>query len=248
VGTPSDIFDDDLLAAIRDTALTAARDAGCSHAEVRVERIRSQWIRLRDARLESAADDTEIGVGVRVVREGSIGFAASVALTTDEVRHVVDQAVNAARVTAFAATTRVELAPEPSHGEVDWRSEYDTDPVEVPLVDKVELLAAWSAGLLAAPVISHTMASVLAVTEDTYFAARWPPSAGSASTPRSKPSPSTRWGAASRPCAPSPHPSAGAGSTWAATGGTGPPSSRPCPSSWPRRSQHRRSRAARWTS
>ena len=170
VGTPSDIFDDDLLAAIRDTALTAARDAGCSHAEVRVERIRSQWIRLRDARLESAADDTEIGVGVRVVREGSIGFAASVALTTDEVRHVVDQAVNAARVTAFAATTRVELAPEPSHGEVDWRSEYDTDPVEVPLVDKVELLAAWSAGLLAAPVISHTMASVLAVTEDTYFA------------------------------------------------------------------------------
>jgi len=74
--------------------------------------------------------------------EGSIGFAASVALTTDEVRHVVDQAVNAARVTAFAATTRVELAPEPSHGEVDWRSEYDTDPVEVPLVDKVELLAA----------------------------------------------------------------------------------------------------------
>jgi len=217
---------------------------------VRVERIRSQWIRLRDARLESAADDTEIGVGVRVVREGSIGFAASVALTTDEVRHVVDQAVNAARVTAFAATTRVELAPEPSHGEVDWRSEYDTDPVEVPLVDKVELLAAWSAGLLAAPVISHTMASVLAVTEDTYFAdlsARWPPSAGSASTPGRSPRPRRGGGGfeTMRTLAPP------VGRGWEYLGGDGwdwATELAAMPSSWPRRSQHRRSRAARWTS
>ena len=53
---------------------------GCDHAEVRVERIRSQVVQLRDAKLEMSVDNIEIGIGLRVVHEGSIGFAATVDL------------------------------------------------------------------------------------------------------------------------------------------------------------------------
>jgi len=64
----------------------------------------------------------------------------------------------------------VELAPEPSHGSVTWSSPYTVDPVDVPLADKVALLADWSGRLLAADQVDHVTAHVLAVTEDTYYA------------------------------------------------------------------------------
>ena len=69
------------LEAVRGAALERARALGCEHAEVRIERIRSQVARLRDGRLETSADDVELGVGLRVVHDGSFGFAATVELT-----------------------------------------------------------------------------------------------------------------------------------------------------------------------
>ena len=42
-------------------ALERAEALGCSHAEVRVEQIRSQFVALRDGRVETTVDDTEIG-------------------------------------------------------------------------------------------------------------------------------------------------------------------------------------------
>jgi TldD protein len=53
---------------------------------------------------------------------------------------------------------------------VSWSAPYGTDPVEVPLADKVALLGEWSGSLLAADGIDHVTAHVLAVTEDTFYA------------------------------------------------------------------------------
>ena len=55
------------LSALTDAALTRALDLGCEHADLRVERIRTQTIRLRDARLEALADGQDLGLAVRVV-------------------------------------------------------------------------------------------------------------------------------------------------------------------------------------
>ena len=84
-----------------------------------MERIRSQMVALRDGRLETAADDTELGVGLRVVHDGSMGFAATVAVEPEAAAALADQAVDAARTTALAGGRRVELADEPGHGHVD---------------------------------------------------------------------------------------------------------------------------------
>ena len=92
------------LESLRSAALERARALGCEHAEVRVERIRSQVARLRDGRLETSADNLELGIGLRVVHEGSFGFAATVELTSDGAAALVDQAVATARASAPAVT------------------------------------------------------------------------------------------------------------------------------------------------
>jgi len=162
-------LDLDLIALVRDAALGESARLGASHAEVRIERIRSQMVALRDGKLESAADDTELGVGLRVVHEGSMGFAGTVAVGPEAAASLAAQAVNAARATA-RGRGRVELADEPAHGDVVWTSPYVKDPVEVPRADKVALLAEWSRRLIDAPGVDHVTASILAVTEDKHYA------------------------------------------------------------------------------
>ena len=158
------------LAAARDAALSRAQVLGCSDADLRVEHLRSQQVRLRDARLEGAADDVELGMGVRVVIDGAMGFAATVATGSDQAAALVDAAVDVARTVARAGGDRVELADEPGHGTVSWVSLYDIDPVDVPLADKVGLLSEWSDRLLASGSVDHVTADVLTVTEDKFYA------------------------------------------------------------------------------
>jgi len=143
---------------------------GCTSTEFRLERIRSQHVRLRDRALEGAADDTELGIGVRVVVDGSMGFAATVATGPEQAAELVTRAVDAARTIARAGGGRVELAEEPSHGSVQWTSSFTVDPVDVPLADKVAQLDDWSGRVLSADHVDHVTAQVLAVTEDTYYA------------------------------------------------------------------------------
>jgi TldD protein len=158
----------DDLALLADAALDAA--AGCQAAELRVERIRSQTVRLHDAQPETTADDTNFGMGVRVVVDGAVGFAATVDVRPEAAADLVRQAKEMASVTSRAGGGRVELAPEPAHGDVTWSSAFEIDPSSVPLADKVELLAEWSRRLEAHPVVSHSSASLLAVSEQTYLA------------------------------------------------------------------------------
>src|ERR1019366_7448819 len=109
-------LDGELLDTLRAAALERALALGSSEASVRVEEIRSQLLSLRDGVLETTVDDTEIGVGVRVVHQGSVGFAATVDLRTDAAAHVAEQAFNTARMVAPARSGAFELVDEPGNG------------------------------------------------------------------------------------------------------------------------------------
>jgi TldD protein len=158
----------DELATLADAALDAA--TGCQAAELRVERIRSQTVRLRDTQPETTADDTDFGMGVRVVVDGAVGFAASVDVRPEEAANLVRQARQMAALTNHAGGGQVELAPEPSHGQVDWSSAFEVDPATVSMADKTGLLAEWSARLGRHTAVSHTSAALLSVSENTFLA------------------------------------------------------------------------------
>ncbi len=157
------------LSALTESALTRAVDLGCEHADIRVERIRTQSISLRDARPEAFADVEDLGLAVRVVHEGTWGFAAGVVLTAAEAVRLAEEAVAVARVSAAMNTDRVELAPEPVH-EGSWVSAYEIDPFEVPDAEKSALLIELSEQLMAADGVEHVQSACMAVKEQKYYA------------------------------------------------------------------------------
>jgi TldD protein len=158
------------LRSLADAALARARELGAEHADFRLERIRDQHLSLHDARLDGAADSEDVGFAVRVVHDGTWGFASGVDLTPDAVVRVAEQAVDVAVVSRPLSTTRVELADEPAYGEVTWVSSYDVNPFDVPDQDKVTVLADWSAELLAHDQVDHVEAVLHAVLENKFYA------------------------------------------------------------------------------
>jgi TldD protein len=166
----SGVLHADVLAAARSAALEEAERLGASDASVRVEEVHSQFASLRDGGLETSVDDIEVGIGLRVLHEGSLGFAATVEVTPDAAAELARQAVGVARAVAAARRHPVEFAAEPSHGVVDWTSPHHTDPTTVSLGDKVALLESWSRRLLDAPGVDHVTASVHCVSERKHYA------------------------------------------------------------------------------
>ena len=154
---------------LADAALDAARTLGADHADFRVERVRGQRIALSDGKLQAASDADDSGLAVRVIVNGTWGFAAAVDLTQEAARDAARHAVEVAKVAAAMNTERIDLAPEPAYGDVTWVSAYEVDPFTVPAKEKADLLAHWSAGLLAHPVVSHADASVFCVKECKFY-------------------------------------------------------------------------------
>src|ERR1700722_3807796 len=115
------------LRAIADAALARATERGVEHADIRIERIRTADLALHDARLETSHDDDERGLAVRVVHDGTWGFAGGLVLDPDAARDLVDRAVEVATVSKPVTGERIELAAEPSHGDQTWVSSYDVD-------------------------------------------------------------------------------------------------------------------------
>ena len=155
---------------LADAALQRAKDLGATYAEFRLERIRSESISLRDSVLESASDDEDLGLAVRVIHDGTWGFAAGVALTTDEAVRVAEQAVNLAQVSRPINTEPIELADEPIYDDVHWVSSYQIDPFTVPRAEKVALLTDYSNRLLQADGVTHVSVFVASVNECKFYA------------------------------------------------------------------------------
>ena len=158
------------LRQLADAALSAARTAGASHADLRVHRLRTQSIRLRDGKVQSVVDGDELGLAVRVIVDGTWGFASHAELTAESAARTAARAVEVARALRSLNRDPVELAAEPVHKDAVWVSAYEVDPFTVPTADKVGLLAEYSGRLSAADGVDHVTASVLQVKEQTFYA------------------------------------------------------------------------------
>jgi TldD protein len=158
------------LRVLADAALQRARDLGADLAEFRLERIRSQDLSLRDARLEGSRDGEDVGFSVRVLHHGTWGFASGVDLTPDDAVKVAEQAVDLAKTASPLSPTRVELADEPVYPDVTWLSAYDVNPFDVADTDKVALMADYSKRVLDLKVVDHVTATLQQVLECKFYA------------------------------------------------------------------------------
>jgi len=127
-------------------------------------------VRVRDGRLESLGDDVTVGLAIRVVHDGTWGFASAVDVTPAEAARLARQAVEVARTARPLNAEPVELAPEPVYADATWVSSYDVDPFTVDPAVKVELLGGWSRGLLADDAVDHVDAGLEQVLENKFYA------------------------------------------------------------------------------
>ncbi|HEX6232021.1 MAG TPA: TldD/PmbA family protein [Jiangellaceae bacterium] len=158
------------MRALADAALQRARELGVDRAEFRLERIRSQGLSLRDGSVDGSHDGEDVGFSVRVVRDGTWGFAAAVDLTPDEAARTAEQAVEVAKVARAMSSERVELAPEPVYDDVTWVSAYDVNPFEVPDGEKLALMIDYSRRVLDRSGIDHVTATLSQVIEGKFYA------------------------------------------------------------------------------
>ncbi|HEY5852990.1 MAG TPA: TldD/PmbA family protein [Aldersonia sp.] len=156
--------------ALADAALSAATAAGAGHAEFRLHRLVSQSIRLRDGRVQAISDSTTLGLAVRVIVDGTWGFASAAELSPDVAAATARTAVDVATTLRALNRERVELADEPVYADVEWVSPYDIDPFTVPTHDKVTLLGEYSGRLSAADGVDHVTASLDQAKEQVFYA------------------------------------------------------------------------------
>lgn len=149
--------------------LERAQALGCSHAELRVERIRTQLLVVRDGQVETVVDDEEVGAGLRVLRRGGLGFAAGDLLERPAVASLADEAVAMAELCASALRRPLQMAEEPVHHDVTWVADHEVDPTSVPLGDRVALLGEWCETVRRSATVAHVTASVMAVTEEKHY-------------------------------------------------------------------------------
>jgi TldD protein len=153
-----------------EAALERAQALGADHAEFRLQRTRSADVRVRDARLESAGESEELGLAVRVLRDGAWGFASGFERTAEAAAGLAERAVAMARLGGALIREQVVIAAEPVHRDAVWISSYEIDPFEIPVADRARRLAELSSRLLASDGVDHVDASLIQVMENTFYA------------------------------------------------------------------------------
>lgn len=150
--------------------LNAAKLAGASWADVRVQRQRRQSLSTREQQVTNVLDTDTIGIGVRVLVDGTWGFAATRALTTDGAARAARQAVALARANRVARDREVRLAPSPAHPNATWKSSYTIDPWTIPVEEKVALLLRANAAAQRVRNIRFVNSSLQFVKEERSYA------------------------------------------------------------------------------
>src|SRR3954447_3500724 len=93
-------------------ALDATARRGVQYADVRAVDAREREISTKNGKPGHVASSESQGVGIRVLREGCWGFAATDDLTADGIEAAASLAVEIARASGAARKHEVVLAPE----------------------------------------------------------------------------------------------------------------------------------------
>ena len=155
--------------ALADAGLAAARGAGASYADVRIGRYLNQSIGTREQRVQGIQNSESYGAGIRVIANGTWGFAATPDVTREGITRAAAQAVAIAKANAKLQTEPVRMAAVPAYGEVSWKSPIQKNAMEVPVKEKVDLLLAVNAAALAAGA-RFVNSQLSIVNEQKYFA------------------------------------------------------------------------------
>lgn len=155
--------------ALANVALNAAKSKGASYADVRISRYLQQSISTRENRVQNIANTESYGVGIRVLVNGTWGFAATNEVTKDAITKAANTATALAKANAKLQREPVKLAPQKGLGEKSWKTPIQTNAFEIPVKEKVDLLLKVNSEAMKAGA-NFINSSLSFVNEQKYFA------------------------------------------------------------------------------
>ena len=125
---------------LADVALNAAKSRGATYTDVRIGRYLQQFMFTREQKVQNIVNAESYGIGIRVIVDGTWGFAATSDVTPDAIAKCAETAVAIAKANAKVQTEPVVLAPQKGVGEVTWKTPIQKNAFDIPVQQKVELL------------------------------------------------------------------------------------------------------------
>jgi TldD protein len=166
------------LEALGAVALNEAKKLKVTYADIRIIRLRRQFITVRlnpergtgkTLEVPGVSDGGSFGFGVRVIADGAWGFAAAPVVAREEIARITGEAVAVARANAALKSRPVELAPAPAYHD-RWQTPHEIDPFTVPIEQKLELVRAASAEVMKQKGVFASFCNLSFRAEDKYFA------------------------------------------------------------------------------
>ncbi len=154
---------------LADLALNAAKEAGATYADARIGRYLNQFITTREKVVNNIVNTESAGIGIRVIANGTWGFAATSDMSVKSIVKTAQQAVAIAKANSKFQTEPVKLAPLKGVGEISWKTPIKKNAFEIPIKDKVDhLLAVNNAAMTNGA--SFITSVLFLVNEQKYFA------------------------------------------------------------------------------
>ena len=154
---------------LADVALNTAKSSGASYADIRIGRYLNQFIITREDKVQNVVNTESFGCGIRVIANGTWGFASTHEVTEAGIAKAAKQAVAIAKANSKVQKEPVKLVPVQSYGEQSYKTPIQKNAFEVPIKDKADLLLKANAAAMAkgASFINNIM---FLVNEQKYFA------------------------------------------------------------------------------
>ena len=151
-------------------ALNAANLAGAGYADARITRQRQNFVFTREQQIQNVVDTDSIGCGVRVLVDGTWGFAATRHLTASAVAGAAREAVAIAKANRIARDRAVTMVPTPPVPNATWKGAFTVDPFEISIEDKADLLLKANAEALKVANVKYIFSGLFFVKEEKDFA------------------------------------------------------------------------------
>ncbi len=153
---------------LADVVLTLAKSGGASYADFRLCRYQTEYLEAKEHRVEESSAGFSAGFAVRVLLDGTWGYASSPLATEDEVKKATARALEVAKASQPLQLRKFELEDVPAYQD-KWEMPMTIDPFLVPVDEKInELLAINEAALKAGA--NYSTASFAFVREEKFFA------------------------------------------------------------------------------
>lgn len=154
---------------LADVALNTAKSLGASYTDIRIGRYLNQFLSTRENKVQNIVNTESFGAGVRVIANGTWGFAATNDVSTAGVKKATERAVAIAKANSKFQKEPVKLAPAKGYGSTTWKTPIQKNAFEVPVSEKVDLLLNSNAAAMKNGA-SFVNSNLFMVNEQKYFA------------------------------------------------------------------------------